>query len=235
MMKKRLLLFVAFTLFVGSGRLSAVEPQLAHMVFFTLAEDNAANRDTLVAACQQYLSNHDSTVYFSAGAIADDLIREVNDREFDVALHLVFANKAAHDVYQTHPQHLEFIEKNKHLWSGVRVFDSYIPAPTRNALPAAARGFSGMFRGEVVGKQDGGIVVAVQEITNVWQQSKAEEPKSLVGKKVLVMPRDGAEQTVRFVNAVKVGESIKLDVGNKEGDRLIILELSQEQRERVKE
>jgi hypothetical protein len=231
-MKRRLILFAALALFSGAARLTAAEPQLAHMVFFTLAEDNAANRDNLVAACQKYLSDHDGTVYFSAGAIADDLIRDVNDREFDVALHLVFADKAAHDKYQTHPRHLEFIEKNKHLWSGVRVFDSYIPAPTRDALPAAAKGFSGMFRGEVVGKQDGGLVVSVQEITNVWQQNKAEEPKSLVGKKVLVMPRDGAEQTVRFVNAVKVGESIKLDVGNKKGDTLVILELTQE---RVKE
>lgn len=234
-MKRRLILFTALALLTGAVQLAAAEPQLAHMVFFTLAEDNAANRDSLVAACQKYLSDHDGTVYFSAGAIADDLTREVNDREFDVALHLVFANKAAHDVYQTHPQHLEFIENNKHLWSGVRVFDSYIPAPTRDALSAAAKGFSGMFRGEVVGKQDGGIVVSVREVTNVWQQNKAEEPKSLVGKKVIVMPRDGAAQTVRFVNAVKVGESIKLDVGNKEGDTLVILELTQEQRERVKE
>jgi len=230
-MKRRLILFAALALFSAAARLNAAEPQLAHMVFFTLAEDNQANRDELVAACQKYLSDHNGTVYFSAGPIADDLTREVNDREFDVALHLVFANKAAHDTYQTHPQHLEFIEKSKHLWSGVRVFDSYIPAPTRDALPAAAKGFSGMFRGEVVGKRDGGIVVAVQEITNVWRQSKAEDPKSLVGKKVLVMPRGGAEQAVRFVNAVKVGESIKLDVGNKEGDKLVILELSQEQRE----
>ncbi|HUG67164.1 MAG TPA: Dabb family protein [Pirellulaceae bacterium] len=234
-MKRRLILFAALALFSAAARLDAAEPQLAHMVFFTLAEDNQANRDELVAACQKYLSDHNGTVYFSAGAIADDFTREVNDRDFDVALHMVFANKAAHDTYQTHPQHLAFIEKNKHLWSGVRVFDSYIPAPTRDALPVAGKGFSGMFRGEVVGKHDGGIVVAVQEITNVWRQSKAEDPQSLVGKKVLVMPRDGAEQTVRFVNAVTIGESIRLDVSNKEGDKLVISELSQEQRERVKE
>lgn len=234
-MKRHLILFAAFALFSGAIELTADEPQLAHMVFFTLAEDNQANRDELVAACQKYLSNHDGTAYFSAGAIADDLTREVNDREFDVALHLVFTNKAAHDTYQTHPQHLEFIERNKHLWSGVRVFDSYIPAPIRDALPAAGKGFSGMFRGEVVGKHDGGIVVSVHEITNIWKQSKAEQPESLVGKKLLVMPRHGAEQTVGFVNAVQVGESIKLDVGNKEDETLVILELTKEQRERVKE
>ena len=234
-MKRRLFLFAALALFAGAARLTAAEPQLAHMVFFTLAEDNQANRETLVAACQKYLSDHEGTIHFSAGSIADDLNREVNDRDFDVALHLVFANKAAHDTYQTHPQHLEFIEKNKHLWSGVQVFDSYIPAPSHDTLPAAAKGFSGMLQGKVVGKHNGGIIVAVQEITNIWRQSKAEEPKSLVGKKVLVKARDSAEQAARFVRAVKVGESIKLDVGNREGDTLTILELTADQRERGKE
>ena len=108
-MKRRPILLVALAIFAGATNLTAAEPQLAHMVFFTLAEDNQANRDTLVAACQKYLSDHKGTVHFSAGSIADDLDREVNDREFDVALHLVFANKAAHDTYETHPQHLESI------------------------------------------------------------------------------------------------------------------------------
>jgi len=234
-MKRHLFLFAALAIFASTIRLTAAEPQLAHMVFFTLAEDNQANREALVAACQKYLSDHKGTVHFSAGSIADDLDREVNDSKFDVALHLVFANKAAHDKYQTHPQHLEFIEKNKHLWSGVRVFDSYLPAPGHDALPAAAKGFSGMLRGKVVGKHDGGFIVSVQEITNVWRQSKAEQPKSLVGKRVLVKARDAAERAARFVQVVKVGEPIKLDVGNREGDTLVILELTQDQRERVKE
>ncbi|MCB9925535.1 MAG: Dabb family protein [Planctomycetaceae bacterium] len=233
-MKRHLILLATLALFIGAP-LAAADPQLAHMVFFTLAEDNAANRETLVKACQKYLGDHDGTVYFSAGSVADDLTRDVNDREFDVALHLVFANKAAHDTYQTHPQHLKFIEENKHLWSGVRVFDSYLPAPSHDALPIAAKGFSGMLQGKVVAKADAGIIVAVEEITNVWQRNKAEEPKALVGKKVLVMPRDGADQTVRFVQAVEVGEALALDVGNREGDSLIILELSQDQRGRIGE
>ena len=105
----------------------AAEPQLAHMVFFTLKEDSPANRKALIGACQKYLSKHEGVVYFSAGAIADDLTREVNDREFHIALHLVFKDKSAHDTYQSHPRHLKFIELNRGLWSAVRVFDSYIP------------------------------------------------------------------------------------------------------------
>lgn len=77
--------------------------------------------------------------------------------------------------------------------------------------------------------------MSVAEITNVWRQSKAEDPESLVGKNLLVRARAGAEQAARFVQAVKVGEAIKLDVGNKAGDTLVILELTADQRERVKE
>ncbi len=106
----------------------AAEPQLAHMVFFQLKEDSPAAKQKLVDACDKYLSDHEGTVYYSAGVIAEDLKREVNDRDFDVALHLVFRNKAAHDRYQTHPRHLKFIEENKDSWSGVRVFDSYVAA-----------------------------------------------------------------------------------------------------------
>jgi hypothetical protein len=107
----------------------AAEPQLAHMVFFTLADDNAQNRKQLVDACEKYLADHEGVAYFSAGTLAEDLKRDVNDQDYDVALHLVFQNKAAHDQYQTHPRHVKFIEENKPLWKKVRVFDSYIASP----------------------------------------------------------------------------------------------------------
>ena len=102
----------------------AKEAQLGHMVFFTLKDSNEANRQRLVAACKKYLDGHDGVAYFSVGTLNADLKREVNDRDFDVALHLVFRNRAAHDRYQDHPRHLEFIEAGKDLWSKVRVFDS---------------------------------------------------------------------------------------------------------------
>jgi quinol monooxygenase YgiN len=48
----------------------------------------------------------------------------VNDLDYDVALHIVFKNKAAHDKYQDAPRHQKFIDENKALWAKVRVFDS---------------------------------------------------------------------------------------------------------------
>ena len=104
---------------------------IAHMVFFKLKDASAEATQKLVAACDKYLSGHPGTVYYSAGIRAEEMKREVNDVGFDVALHIVFANQAAHDAYQKHDRHLKFIEENKDHWENVRVFDSHVPVPVR--------------------------------------------------------------------------------------------------------
>ena len=115
---------VAFTLLMASGSVRADEPQIGHMVFFQLKEGTPAERQKLVDACKKYLKDHEGVVYFSAGPIGDQFKREVNDRDWDVALHVVFKDLASHDKYQTAPKHLQFIEENKACWKKVRVFDS---------------------------------------------------------------------------------------------------------------
>jgi hypothetical protein len=100
------------------------KPMIGHMVYFKLKDSSPENRKKLVEACEKYLSDHPGTVFFSAGVIGDDFKREVNDREWDVALHLVFIDKAAHDKYAVDKEHLKFIEENKANWAKVRVFDS---------------------------------------------------------------------------------------------------------------
>jgi hypothetical protein len=101
---------------------------LSHDVYFSLKDSSPAARKKLVDACKKYLSNHPGTVFFSAGVLADDLKREVNDRDFDVALHIVFKDKASHDQYQSAQAHRKFIEENKENWKKVRVFDSCVEA-----------------------------------------------------------------------------------------------------------
>lgn len=100
-------------------------PMLAHYVFFTLKERTDANKKKLVAACKKHLTKHEGEVFFTVGTLAEDLKGELNDRDFDVALTIVFKNKAAHDTYQPNRRHLDFIKENKGLWTKVRVFDSY--------------------------------------------------------------------------------------------------------------
>ena len=106
--------------------LPAAEGWIAHNVYFSLKDDSAEAKQALVAACKKYLTKHEGTAFFGAGTLARELDREVNDRDFDVALHIVFKDMAAHDKYQSHPRHLQFIEENRANWTKVRVFDSVI-------------------------------------------------------------------------------------------------------------
>lgn len=99
---------------------------LAHNVYFTLKDRSAAAKATLVAECKKFLAKEPGTVFFAVGTLEPGLDRPVNDVEFDVALHVVFESRAAHDAYQTAPLHLQFIEANRPNWEKVRVFDSAV-------------------------------------------------------------------------------------------------------------
>jgi hypothetical protein len=119
------LALVAFcTQFALTDDKKPTKPMIGHMVYFKLKDNKPENRKKLVDACEKYLADHDGVVFFSAGVIGSEFNRDVNDRDWDVALHLVFLDKAAHDKYQDHKEHLKFIEENKANWAKVRVFDS---------------------------------------------------------------------------------------------------------------
>ncbi|WP_442506210.1 Dabb family protein [Novipirellula sp. SH528] len=97
--------------------------RLAHHVFFTLKDRSDEAVQTLVEACEKYLNNHDGLVEFAVGTRVKDLNRPVN-HDFDVSLHTVFADRAAHDAYQVAERHLQFIAENKESWAEVKVCDS---------------------------------------------------------------------------------------------------------------
>ena len=99
---------------------------LSHDVYFTLKDNSAKAKQQLVDACKKYLSKHPGEVFFATGVRAEEYKRDVNDQDFDVALHIVFTDNAAHDKYQDAPRHKQFIEENKANWKKVRVFDSLV-------------------------------------------------------------------------------------------------------------
>jgi hypothetical protein len=107
----------------GEARAASV---LAHDVYFELKDDTPATRAALVAACRKYLTGHDGTVSFAAGTVAEELDRPVNDRAWDVALHVYFKDKASHDLYQEAARHKQFIAEQQGNWKTVRVFDSWV-------------------------------------------------------------------------------------------------------------
>lgn len=99
---------------------------IAHNVYFSLKDNSPEARKKLVDACKKYLTKHPGEVFFAAGVLAEELNRSVNDRDFDVGLHIVFKDQASHDKYQDDKRHKEFIEENKDNWKKVRVFDSAV-------------------------------------------------------------------------------------------------------------
>jgi hypothetical protein len=97
---------------------------LSHAVYFTLKHRTPEAAANLVAACRKHLTGHPGTVSFSVGTCAPEYDREVNDRDYDVVLTIVFESHAAHDEYQTDPRHEAFIAENATEWAKVRVFDA---------------------------------------------------------------------------------------------------------------
>lgn len=119
-------LVVTLSMVHATSEKAASETKIVHDVFFALKDNSPAARKKLVDACKKYLTRHPGEVYFAVGTVSDDLKREVNDRDWDVGLHIVFSNLAAHDKYQDDERHLKFIEENKDNWKKVRVFDSAV-------------------------------------------------------------------------------------------------------------
>lgn len=79
------------------------------VIFWTKAElPNAA--DELVAGMEKYLRPIPGVLSFHVGRMVKSH-RDVVDQSYQVALNLVFSDKASQDAYQVDPLHIEFVEK----------------------------------------------------------------------------------------------------------------------------
>lgn len=96
---------------------------LSHAVYFTLKDRSPAAVQALIESCRTHLTGHPGETFFSVGTCAS-YDRQVNDRDFDVALLIVFESHAAHDAYQVADRHNQFIAANATNWAKVRVFDA---------------------------------------------------------------------------------------------------------------
>lgn len=110
----------------GLGNSAARDPMLVHSVYFTLREDTPAKRAALIASAKKNLAPIAGIVHFAVGERDEGLVRDVNDKDFDVALLVVFYDRASHDRYQPDARHQAFIAEGKDNWATVRVFDSLV-------------------------------------------------------------------------------------------------------------
>ncbi len=93
-----------------------------HYVYFYVADqpDAAAN---IAAGCRKHLSGIPGVLRLELGKPAGT-DRPVVDNEYGLALLVEFADAAAHDIYQDHPDHHAFIAECKSNWTRVRIYDS---------------------------------------------------------------------------------------------------------------
>lgn len=58
------------------------------------------------------------------GVPAETGYRDVVDDSYTYSYLVFFSDVAAHDIYQAHPVHKQFVENYQHLWEKVRVYDA---------------------------------------------------------------------------------------------------------------
>jgi len=80
----------------------------SHVVIFWTDPANPKAADELLAGMGKYLRPIPGVLHFHAGKMASSH-RPVVDQTYQVALNIVFPDKKTQDDYQTHPQHIEFV------------------------------------------------------------------------------------------------------------------------------
>ena len=99
---------------------------LAHNVFFTLKDTSETVVKTLIEDCYTYLKDLPGIIYFSAGSLVPELNSNTNVTDYNVGLHIIFADKSYHDQYEVAEKHKIFIKRNSANWAKIRVFDTYV-------------------------------------------------------------------------------------------------------------
>ncbi|HEX2971908.1 MAG TPA: Dabb family protein [Tepidisphaeraceae bacterium] len=94
-----------------------------HVVLFWLKPGTADSvRDAMKKDCQELMGKIPMVRHLWVGQAAMTP-RPVVDNSYDMGLCVVLDDNAAHDVYQTHPLHLEFMSRYKAHWTRVQVYD----------------------------------------------------------------------------------------------------------------
>ncbi|MGD0349731.1 MAG: Dabb family protein [Verrucomicrobiota bacterium] len=95
----------------------------SHIVVFWTDPEQSHAADELLTGANWLLKNIPGVLRFHVGKMVPSE-RPVVEQSYQVALNLIFPNQQAEQAYQTHPQHVEFVEKYvKRLVKKVVVYD----------------------------------------------------------------------------------------------------------------
>lgn len=108
--------------------LQAPEPdsRLVHTVFFWMKSDvtNAQKSEFLKGLRTLVEIDEIESSYIGVPA---DTRRPVIDSSYSFSITLIFRTKGDQDAYQSHPDHLLFIDRYSDLWERVVVYDAVSP------------------------------------------------------------------------------------------------------------
>ena len=82
----------------------------SHVVIFWTDPEKPTAPEELLAGARHYLTQIPGVISCHVGQMVRSH-RDVVDQTYAVGLNLQFESKAAQDIYQDHPLHLEFVEK----------------------------------------------------------------------------------------------------------------------------
>ncbi len=97
-------------------------PGFIHTVYFWVHEDTSeADRKAFHEGVEELTKC--KTILNSFIGPPAGTPRDVVDNTYEFALQLFFRSKEDHDIYQNDPDHHVFIDKYKHLWKRVQIYD----------------------------------------------------------------------------------------------------------------
>lgn len=82
---------------------------LSHIVVFWTNPDVPDAEQRLIEGARRHLRNIPGVLSFHVGRMVPS-DRPVVEQSYQVALNLTFADKAAEQAYQVHPEHVAFVE-----------------------------------------------------------------------------------------------------------------------------
>lgn len=97
---------------------------LVHSVFFWLKPELDSEARQQFRGGLESLAGIESAEQVHVGVPAATPDRPVIDASYDFALTVLLRDMAAHDAYQQHPLHQNFLERFSSQWETVRIYDA---------------------------------------------------------------------------------------------------------------
>lgn len=96
---------------------------LIHLVLFKLREDLSAQERERFREGIESLRDIPAVIQLWAGPPADTPPRPVVLQDYDIGLVVLLQDRVAHDQYQEHPIHQQFVQTFRNCWERITVVD----------------------------------------------------------------------------------------------------------------